>query len=89
MAKRTPGHLARQGSPQLRWALFEAAMVNSRPGSPEHNYHLDVRHRLGGKRPALSVARKLARRCYHTLRELGDQAWVAIDLDQPPRSKAA
>jgi transposase len=87
--KRAPGHLARQGSPQLRWALFEAAMVNSRPGSPEHDYYLHVRDRLGGKRPALSVARKLARRCYHTLRELGDQAWVAIDLDQPPLSKAA
>jgi hypothetical protein len=34
-----------------------------------------LQDRLGGKRPALSVARKLARRCYHTLREVGDEAW--------------
>ena len=36
---------------------------------------MELRDRLGGKRPALSVARKLARRCHHTLRELGDEAW--------------
>jgi hypothetical protein len=32
------------------------------------------------KRAALSVARKLAREAYHTLRELGDQALVPADL---------
>lgn len=30
-AKRSPGHLARQGSPELRWALFEAAKSAARP----------------------------------------------------------
>ena len=39
-----------------------------------------VKQRLGGKRAALSVARKLAREAYHTLRELGDQALVPADL---------
>lgn len=93
--KRPPGHLARQGSPELRWALFEAAKVNARDSSPDHNYYVAVRDRLAasggrpGKRPALSVARKLVRRCYHTLRDLGDQAWVASELPQPPVSKAA
>jgi transposase len=82
--KRSPGRLARQGSPELRWALFEAAKVNAREGSPDHDYYQAVRERLGGKRPALSVARKLVRRCYHTLRELGDTAWTEIDIDQPP-----
>ena len=75
--KRSAGRLARQGSPELRWALFEAAKCAARPSSPDHDYYAAVRDRLGGKRPALSVARKLARRCYHTLRELGDQAWLA------------
>jgi transposase len=78
--KRARGHLARQGSPVLRWALHEAAMCAARPSSPDHGYYLQVRQRLGGKRAALSVARKLAREAYHTLRELGDQALVPAEL---------
>jgi transposase len=74
--KRTPGHLARQGPPVLRWALFEAAKCAARPTSPDHAYYLQVRDRLGGNRAALAVARKLARRCYHTLAALGDQAFA-------------
>ena len=34
----------------------------------------DTAARLGGKRPTLSVARKLARRAHHTLRGLGEAA---------------
>ena len=60
----------------LRRALFEAATRASLPGSPDHAYYLHVKHRLDGQRAAFSVARKLARRCYHTLRELGDEAWL-------------
>jgi transposase len=78
--KRTRGHLARQGSPVLRWALHEAAMSAARPTSPDYAYYLQVKQRLGGKRAALSVARKLAREAYHTLRELGDQALVPAEL---------
>jgi transposase len=85
--KRSPGRLARQGSPELRWALFEAAKAAARAGSPDHDYYTAIRDRLGGKRPALSVARKLVRRCHHTLRELGDRAW--LELDQPVEDKAA
>ena len=78
--KRARGHLARQGSPVLRWALHEAAMCAARPTSPDHAYYLQVRTRLGGKRAALSVARKLAREAYHTLRTLGDQALAPVVL---------
>jgi len=78
--KRSPGRLARQGSPVLRWALFEAAMSASRTTSPDHDYYAAVRDRLGGKRPTLSVARKLVRRCHHTLREMGDEAWAPLPL---------
>lgn len=73
--KRAAGHLARQGSAVLRWALFEAAQSAARASSPDHEYYRGLTDRLGGKRPALSVARKLIRRCYHTLRELGEEAW--------------
>jgi len=85
--KRSPGRLARQGAPELRWALFEAAKSAARTSSPDHDYYIALRDRLGGKRPALSVARKLARRCYHTLRELGDEAWRVPT--QPAGQKAA
>jgi len=72
--KRSPGHLAKQGPPLLRWALFEAAKTWARKDAPENEYYEAARARLGGKRPALSVARKLVKRCYHSLRELGEEA---------------
>ena len=37
--KRSPGHLSRQGSPELRWAAFEAARCAARPGSPDYAYY--------------------------------------------------
>ena len=76
-AKRAPGHLARQGSPQLRWAAFEAAKCAARPESPDYAYYHHVAARKDGKRPTLAVERKILRRCYHTLRELGDTALAA------------
>jgi transposase len=86
--KRSPGHLARQGAPELRWALFEAAKCGARSNSPDHDYYVELHDRLGGKRPALSIARKLARRCYHTLRALGDTAWVVPSAELPEREAA-
>jgi transposase len=74
--KRGRGHLARQGPPVLRWALFEAAKCAARRSSPDHDYYLEVRDRLGANRATLSVARKLTRRCHHTLRALGDDAFA-------------
>jgi transposase len=67
--RRSAGHLARQGSPELRWALYEAAKCAAKPSSPDHAYYRELRSRLTAKQAALSVARKLARRCYHALRE--------------------
>ena len=77
--KRSAGHLARQGPPALRWALYEAAMTSTREASPDHAYYQSVHERLSGKRAVISVARKLARRCYHTLRELGDTALAPVE----------
>ena len=76
--KRGRAHLARQGPPLLRWALYEAAMCASRPASPDHAYFTTVADRLGTKRAVMSVARKLARRCHHRLRGLGDAAFAEI-----------
>ncbi len=74
-AKRAKGHLARQGPPTLRWALYEAAVCATRPNSPDHEYFLSVKRRTDGHLAVISVARKLARRVHHTLRSMGDQAW--------------
>jgi transposase len=78
--KRSPGHLLRQGSPELRWAAFEAAKCAARRGSPDYAYyHLlaDRYHGKNGKNPTLAVERKILRRCYHTLCTLGDAALAA------------
>ncbi len=72
--KRSAGHLSRQGPPLLRWALYEAAICAARRTAPDHGYYTAVRARRDAGRATLSMARKLARRCYHTLRELGEDA---------------
>jgi transposase len=73
--RRAPGHISRQGPPALRWALYEAAQV-ARAGerSPDREYYLQARERIGGNRACLSIARKLLKRSYHTLRDLGEEA---------------
>jgi len=71
--RRAAGHLSRQGPPALRWALFEAAQAARRPGSPDRGYYDQAAERLGGNRACLALARKLLKRSFHTLRELGDE----------------
>jgi transposase len=82
--KRAPGHLARQGPELLRWALYEAAQCAARPGSPDHGYYRQVKARHDHQRACLAVARKLCRRSYHLLRELGEQALAPLP-DEPER----
>ena len=88
--KCSPGHLSRQGSPQLRWAVFEAAKCAARRGSPDYAYYhkLAAKHDgHNGKNPTLAVERKLLRRCYHTLRALGDAA-LALPDTRPQEAAA-
>jgi transposase len=83
-SKRAPGHLSRQGSPGLRWAAFEAAKCAARRGSPDCAYYRRLaakRAGHNGKNPTLAVERKILRRCYHSLRELGDAA-LAIPVPE-------
>jgi transposase len=72
--RRAPGHISRQGPPALRWALYEAAQVARRSGSPDREYYEQAAERVGGNRACLSVARKLLKRSYHTLPGLGEEA---------------
>jgi transposase len=85
--KRAPGHLSHQGPAVLRWALYEAAVSAARASSPDRSYYLQVAARLDHNRACLSVARKLCRRAYHILRELGDQALAP--LEQPGTQREA
>lgn len=76
--RRGSGYLSRQGPDALRWLLFEAGLAAARSASPDHAYFCSVRDRHDTQRAALSVARKLARRCYHTLRAMGETALTPI-----------
>jgi transposase len=81
--KRSGGHLARQGPGVLRWALYEAGQAATHRAAPDHAYYRDVKARHGHTIATLSVARKIARRCYHVLVALGDRAL------EPPTSLRA
>jgi transposase len=75
------GKLTRQGSPQLRWALYEAALSACRPSSPDHADYLALKARgLSHTRASLTIARKLARRSFHVLRELGPTALDPVTM---------
>lgn len=75
--KRARGHLSRQGSPLLRWALYEAALHSAHKSAPDHDHYAAVRTRIDGKRAGLTVARTITRRAHHILRDLGDEAFAA------------
>ena len=76
--RRSSGYLSRQGPQTLRWALFEAGMAASKTTSPDRDYYQSVKAAHDGKLAAISMARKLARRCYHTLRNLDPVEVYAI-----------
>src|ERR1019366_6594239 len=72
--RRSAGHLSRQGPPALRWALFEAALCASRACSPDHEHYSQAAGRIGPNRGPLAVARKILKRSYPLLGELGEEA---------------
>lgn len=76
--RRAGGHLTRQGPETLRWALYEAAMQSARPSAPDHAYYAAVKKTHDAKLAGISMARKLARRCYHTLRGINPALVYAI-----------
>ena len=79
--RRNRGFLSRQGPQTLRWALFEAGMSASRATSPDRDYYQSVKAAHDGKLAAISMARKLARRCYHTLRSIDSTEVYAVPAD--------
>ena len=73
------GRLTRQGSSPLRWALYEAAQSATRRQSPDYaHYHALRASGLTHTRASLTIARKIARRSYHLLNNLGPDAPAPI-----------
>jgi transposase len=54
------GHISRQGSPALRWALVEAAQSVAQQPGPMHAFYERIRARKGHNVAVVAVARKLA-----------------------------
>jgi transposase len=84
--RRANGFLSRQGPETLRWALYEAAKNSSHAAAPDHDYYAAVKKAHNGKLAAISMARKIARRCYHTLRSLDPELVYATPRTRAPRS---
>ncbi len=68
------GRLSKAGPPLLRFALVEAAKHARRPGSPDHERWQQLAHRRGSTVADLTVARTIAVRAYHILRDLPQAA---------------
>jgi len=68
--KRRRGHLAKQGAPNLRWALVEAAQHACRPTSPDHELYRRHHGHAGANPATLCIARKIGKRAFHVLRAL-------------------
>src|SRR6266545_1937750 len=60
----------RHSRPHVHWALVEAAVHASRQGAPDVVVYRMTRARRDATVARLTVARKIGKRVYHTLREL-------------------
>jgi transposase len=72
--RRSAGHLARQGPPLLRWALYEAAVYAGRPSSPDHPERWGPRSTLTSPGTSANVTRT------------GVDSWCATAPTNPARS---
>jgi len=63
------GHISRQGSLALRWALVEAAQKANLSGGPLRDGFERIAKRRGRKIAKVAVARKILTLCYYGLRD--------------------
>ena len=67
------GHITKQGSTWVRWALIEAAQVaKSRP--PFTRTYAQIMQRRGKHIATVAIARKLLARCFHILKEVSQDS---------------
>lgn len=65
---RRTGHISKQGSPWLRWALVEAAMKLVTKDAKLASFYHRIRKRSSSKIARVAAARKLAEICFKRLR---------------------
>jgi transposase len=63
------GHISRQGSRALRWALVEAAQTNVRRGGPLRDSFEAIARRRGRKIARVAIARRILTLCFYGLRD--------------------
>jgi transposase len=63
------GHISRQGSPALRWALTEAAQKIPTGGGPLRATFERIAKRRGRKIAKIAIARQILTLCYYGLRD--------------------
>lgn len=63
------GHITKQGSAHVRWAMVEAAHV-AKQKPPFERFFVETAQRRGRKIATVAVARKLLARCFHVLKEV-------------------
>ena len=63
------GHISRQGSPALRWALTEAAQKIPTGGGPLRATFERIAKRRGRKIALVAIARQILTLCYYGLRD--------------------
>jgi transposase len=83
------GHITRQGSAALRWALGEAAQKAAQGGGPLRDAYERIAKRRGRKVAKVAVARKILTLCFYGLRDgeircLAPRARVGTELPLEP-----
>ena len=63
------GHISRQGSPVLRWALVEAAQKAATGAGPLRDLFERIARRRGRKIARVAVARRILTLCFYGLRD--------------------
>ena len=63
------GHISRQGSPALRWALVEAAQKITTGAGPLRDQFERIAKRRGRKIAKVAIARQILTLCYYGLRD--------------------
>jgi transposase len=76
--KQRIGHIAKTGSPQLRWILQQAAWTAIRTDEDVRRVFLRIAKRSGRKAAAVAIARKML-----------TWMWVAVTKGEPYRSRMA
>jgi transposase len=84
------GHISRQGSTILRWALCEAAQHTPTGGGPLRTQYERIAKRRGSKIAKVAVARQILTLCYYGLRdgEIRCLARAEHDIDDEQASAA-